>query len=152
MSYDFLIKDLTSKPSQKAIGTDKGLAKIGDSVVNFVYSVAKSTYLTKNNSNNKIIRTGKKVNRTILSNALKNANLKIYAKSRANAHDMADTAEALIAYVWLSGDVSMDSMIKIIVENFSGDLNIRTEEIQNATIAFTKLLESIKKYIPLSKV
>ncbi|MFX0031921.1 MAG: ribonuclease III family protein [Candidatus Hodarchaeota archaeon] len=152
MPYDFLIKDLTSKSSQKAIGTDKGLAKIGDGIVNFVYSVAKSSYLTENSANNKIIRTGKKVNRTILSNALKNANLKICAKSRADAHDLADTAEALIAYVWLSGNLSIDSMIEIILTNFSGDLNIRVEELQNATLAFTKLLESIKKYIPQSKV
>lgn len=152
MSYDFLIKDLTLKTSQKAIGTDKGLAKIGDGIVNFVYSVAKSIYLTKKSFNSKIIRTGKKVNKTILSNALKNANLKSCAKTRADAHDLADTAEAIIAYIWLSGKMNMDSMIRIIFENLSGNLDIRTEEIRNATIAFTQLLESIKIYLPTSKV
>ncbi|MFX1497266.1 MAG: ribonuclease III family protein [Promethearchaeota archaeon] len=152
MSYNILIKDLTSKLSQKVIGTDKGLAKIGDSIVNFVYSVAKSIYLTKNSSNNKIIRTGKKVSKMILSVALKDAKLKPYAKTRADAHDLADTAEALIAYIWLSGNMNMDAMIRIMVENFSGNLNVRAEEIQNATIAFTQLLESIKIYLPKPKL
>lgn len=152
MSYDILIKDLTSKLSQKVIGTDKGLAKIGDSIVNFVYSVAKSIYLTKNSSSNNTIRTGKKVSRGILSNALKRANLKLFAKTRADAHDLADTAEALIAYIWLSGNMSMDTMIMIISDNLSGNLNLRTEEIQNATVAFTQLLESIKIYLPKSKL
>ena len=62
MSYKFLIKDLNS---QKKIGTDKGLAKIGDGIVNLTYSIAKSIYLTENSST--ILRTGIKVNKTIVS-------------------------------------------------------------------------------------
>lgn len=151
MVYDFLIKDISSKTSQKAIGTDKGLAKIGDGIVNLTYSVAKSIYLTKNNLNNKIIRTGKKVNKSILADALRNANLKIYAKTRADAHDLADTVEALIAYMWLSGNMSLDTMINIISENLSSGFHSRTAEIKNATMAFTRLLEYMKKYLPESK-
>ena len=33
MDYEFLIRDLNINKSQKAIGTDKGLAKIGDGIV-----------------------------------------------------------------------------------------------------------------------
>ena len=51
MDYEFLIEDLNRKKSQKNIGTDKGLAKIGDGIVNLAYSVAKSIFLTKNNWN-----------------------------------------------------------------------------------------------------
>ena len=65
MDYKFLINDLNLNKSQKVIGTDKGLAKIGDGIVNLAYSVAKSIYLTNNNQNDKIIRTGKKVSKTI---------------------------------------------------------------------------------------
>ena len=71
MDYEFLIKDLNLNKSQKIIGTDKGLAKIGDAIVNLAYSVSKSNFLTKNNPTNKPIRTGKKVGRTILEAALK---------------------------------------------------------------------------------
>ncbi|MCK4285857.1 MAG: hypothetical protein KAX18_06625, partial [Candidatus Lokiarchaeota archaeon] len=99
MDYEFLIRDLNINKSQKAIGTDKGLAKIGDGIVNLTYSMAKSIILTQTNLNNKVLRTGLKVSKKILANSLKNANMKNFAKSRADAHDLADTVEALIAYV-----------------------------------------------------
>ena len=111
MSYDFLTKDIRSNLSQKTIGTDKGLAKIGDGIVNLSYSMAKSIFLTKNGSNNKVIRTGMKVSKTILSQALKNANLRNFAKNRADAHDIADTAEALVAYVWINNKMLLPMKI-----------------------------------------
>ena len=101
MSYNFLVKDLNNNLTQKSIGTDKGLAKIGDGIVNLTYSVAKSIVLTRNSKNNKIIRTGVKVSKTILANSLKEADMKKFSKSRADAHDLADTVEALIAYIWI---------------------------------------------------
>ncbi len=148
MSYEFLIRDLNRINSQKSIGTDKGLAKIGDGIVNLSYSVAKSIYLTNNNKNNKIIRTGLKVNRIILSNALKNADMKKFAKNRADSHDHADTVEAIIAYVWLSNKITFNEIINLLSDNLEGNLQIRAQEIKMATIAFTKLLNHIKKYLP----
>ena len=149
MNYEFLLRDLDLNKSQKIIGTDKGLAKIGDAIVNLVYSVAKSILLTKNNLNNKTIRTGKKVSKNVLEIALKNADMKKYAKTRANAHDLADTVEALVAYVWLSNKMTLKEMIDLIAENLSGDLYNRSEEIKNSTIAFTNLLNYIKKFLPV---
>lgn len=149
MDYEFLIKDLKLNKSQKAVGTDKGLAKIGDGIVNLTYSIAKSIYLTKNSPNNNIIRTGLKVSKTILANALKNANLKVFAITRADAHDLADTAEALVAFVWLDKKISLDEIIELLSQNLTGDLNIRNEEIKSATDAFTKLLNHIKEFLPI---
>lgn len=148
MDYEFLIKDLKQNVSQKNIGTDKGLAKIGDAIVNLAYSVAKSAFLTKNNPNNNIVRTGKKVGRNILGIALKNANMKNYAKSRANLHDLADTVESLVAYVWFINKMSLKEIIDYLTENLSGDLVTRAEEIKNATNAFTNLLNYMKKFLP----
>ncbi len=148
MNYEFLIKDLNLNKSQKNIGTDKGLAKIGDAIVNLAYSVAKSIFLTKNNQNDKIIRTGKKVSKNVLEVALKDADMKNYAKTRANAHDLADTVEALVAYVWLSNKMTLKEIIDFLRDNLSGDLYNRTEEIKNATIAFANLLNYIKKFLP----
>lgn len=145
MAYEILIKDINK--SQKAIGTDKGLAKLGDEVVNLTYSVAKSIFLTKN-SQNKVFRTGRKVNRTILSKALKDANMKPFAKTRSDAHDLANTVEALIAYVWLSNQMSINQIIDILAENLSGDLNTPQEETKNASCAFTMLLNYVKKFLP----
>jgi len=150
MPYDFLLKDINSILTCKSIGTDKGLAKIGDGVVNLTYSIAKSIFLTKINKNQKNIRTGVKVSKKILAEALKRADMKKFSKSRADAHDLADTVEALIAYVWFCDKMTIEDIINFLVDSLSGDLNIRSEEIQNARIAFTKLLIHIKKFLPES--
>ncbi|MFX0038254.1 MAG: ribonuclease III family protein [Promethearchaeota archaeon] len=148
MDYEFLVSDINLKKSQKSIGTDKGLAKIGDGVINLAYSVAKSIYLTKSNLNNNVVRTGKKVSKRILEIALKNADMKNFARLRADAHDLADTVEALIAYVWICNKMTLNEIINFLVENLSGDLYNRNEEIKNATTAFTNLLIYIKKFLP----
>lgn len=148
MDFDFLVRDINEKLSQKAIGTDKGLAKIGDGIVNLTYSVAKSIYLTKTSSNKTIYRTGIKVSKKVLAEALKNANMKSYAKSRADSHDLADTVEALIAYIWISNKMSIKEITEFLYNNFSGNLNLRVEEITSATKAFTNLLDYSKKFLP----
>ncbi|MFX0023218.1 MAG: ribonuclease III family protein [Candidatus Hermodarchaeota archaeon] len=148
MDYEFLIRDLSLNKSQKAIGTDKGLAKIGDAIINLAYSVAKSIYLTENNQSDKVIRTGKKVSKNILETALKNANMKSFARTRADAHDLADTVEALVAYVWFINKMNIKEIINFLADNLSGDLSNRTEEIKNATVAFTSLLNHIKQFLP----
>jgi len=145
MSYEYLISDLKS---QKSIGTDKGLAKIGDGIVNTTYSIAKSIYLSQK-STNKIYRTGLKVSKKILSKALINANMKHFAKNRADAHDMADTVEALIAFVFLNNNMGLKDLISFLSENFSGEMQNRVQEIESATNAFTNLLLFIKKYLPV---
>jgi len=148
MSFDFLLKDLNNNLTQKSIGTDKGLAKIGDSIVNLTYSMAKSIVLTRNSKTNKAIRTGMKVSKKILANALKKADMKRFSKSRADAHDLADTVEALIAYIWLIEKMTIEDIINILVDSIKENLTVRSEEIKNATVAFTNLLIHIKKYLP----
>ena len=150
MVYDFLVKDLKLHLSQKSIGTDKGLAKIGDSIVNLTYSVAKSIYMTKMSSNKVVIRTGTKVSKTILSDALRQSDMKSFSKSRADAHDLADTVEAIIAFVWLNNNITIQQMIELLEKSFQGNLNNRKEEIENAKVAFSELLNNIKQYLPRS--
>jgi len=150
MPYDFLIKDLNQNRSPRKIGTDKGLAKIGDGLVNLAYSTAKSLYLS-NKAASKQIRTGLKVSQTILSHALKNADMKFFARTRADSHDLADTVEALVAYIWLNNDMTLTEIIDFLLENLSGDLYNRTQEIESATKAFTTLLNHIKKFLPENK-
>ena len=150
MPYDFLLKDINTTLTCKSIGTDKGLAKIGDGVVNLTYSIAKSIYLTEINKNNKNVRTGLKVSKIILAEALKKAEMKIFSKSRADAHDLADTVEALIAYIWFNDKMTIEDIVNFLVDSLHGDLYSRSEEIKNATNAFTKLLLHIKKFLPES--
>jgi dsRNA-specific ribonuclease len=150
MSYEFLLKDINNNLTQKSIGTDKGLAKIGDSIVNLTYSIAKSIVLTRNSKINNSIRTGVKVNKTILANALKEANMKSFSKTRADAHAMADTVEAVVAYVWLSKKVTIEDITNILADSLENNLTVRSEEIKNATVAFRNVLLEIIKYLPES--
>jgi hypothetical protein len=146
--YDFLLKDLRKDFTQKKIGTDKGLAKIGDGVVNLSYSLAKSIYLTQNSKSNNTIRTGVKVSKIILAEALKLANMKNFAKNRADAHDMADTVEALVAFVYLNNNMSINDITNHLLKELSGNLLNRQEEIESARKAFTSLLSKMKQYLP----
>jgi hypothetical protein len=150
MSYDFLLKDLNKNLTQKSIGTDKGLAKIGDGIVNLTYSIAKSIVLTRNSKNNKSIRTGVKVSKTILANALKEAEMKKFSRTRADAHDLADTVEALVAYVWFIKKMTIEDITNFLVGSLDGNLSVRSEEIKNATLAFKNLLIEMKKHLPES--
>jgi len=146
--YDFLLKDLKKDFTQKRIGTDKGLAKIGDGIVNLSYSLAKSIYLTQNSKNKNANRTGMKVSKSVLAEALKTANMKGFAKNRADAHDMADTVEALVAYVYLDKLMSIDDITNHLLKGLSGNLLNRQEEIESARKAFTNLLIKLKQYLP----
>ena len=74
--------------------------------------------------------------------------MKNFARSRADAHDLANTVEAIIAFVWLNNKITLQEIINFLTENLNGDLQNRTEEIQSATLAFTKLLNFIKKDLP----
>ena len=124
--------------SLKEIGTNKKLAKFGDIVTNFIYSVAKSLIIHRLDQ--------RKVNRTILANALKDANLKEFCKTRSNAHDMANTAEAFIGYMYCKENWSFEHMVNYLQPTLSTyNLEEYTEEIAGATAAFTILLKKIKE-------
>ncbi len=146
MSYEFLIRNIPF--TQKGIGTDKGLAKIGDSIVNLAYSVAKSVYLTKNDSTDQVTRTGQKVSKNILAKALKDAGMKGFAKNRADSHDLANTVEAIVGYLWLKGNLSLEQIIDLLLEVLSGNITHRVKEIANAALGFTNLLLSVKSELP----
>jgi len=74
--------------------------------------------------------------------------MKHFAKNRADAHDLADTAEAILAYVFLNNNITLNEIINILRENIKGDIENRTQEIREATNAFTNLLIHIKKFLP----
>ena len=77
----------------KEILTDKSLAKLGDGIVNLLYSLVKSKSVGKPD--------GAKVPDTVLAEAVRQAGIRKYISSRQNADSLGDAAEALIAYSWL---------------------------------------------------
>jgi len=83
--------------------TNHGLASLGDTYINFAYSLAIS--------NKKGEPTGAKVKGGMLAEALKKAGLRDYLPSRMNRHMLADAAEALIVYAWLHNHVTLEETV-----------------------------------------
>jgi hypothetical protein len=94
----------------------QGFAKLGDEIINMAYSLAYSIFVKQ--------ATGEKINGVVLSEALKKANLRELAKNRAKTHDIADTAEALIAYCYLQQKITIDEMTEKILEGFQLGMGI----------------------------
>jgi hypothetical protein len=90
--------------SFKEILTDHGLASLGDSYVNFVYSLALS--------NRKREPEGTKVKGSILAEALRRAGLRDQLPSRMSRHALADAAEALMVYAWLSDRLTLNECVR----------------------------------------
>ncbi|HDI00978.1 MAG TPA: hypothetical protein ENF78_00890 [Candidatus Bathyarchaeota archaeon] len=81
--------------SLRDIMLDKGLAALGDALVNFAYSVALSLASGK--------PMGSRLDNKLLWEALRASGLRDKAPRRMSRHELADAAEALLAYGWLSG-------------------------------------------------
>ncbi|MEM3458177.1 MAG: ribonuclease III family protein [Candidatus Bathyarchaeia archaeon] len=110
--------------------TDHGLASLGDAYVNFVYSVAISA--------RKGAPCGEKVKGSVLAEAIRRTGLREKLPSRMTRHLMADAAEALIAYAWLQGYITIEESITILTST------------EDSVEGFSQLLSAIKKRIRLS--
>jgi len=76
----------------KKILADKGLARLGDAYVNFIYSLALTDIEGE--------PTGAKVSDRILAEAAKISGLKGLLPKRTRRNDVANAVEALLAYTW----------------------------------------------------
>ena len=85
---------------------DHELASLGDSYVNFVCSLAIS-----NRRGNPF---GTKVKGSVLAEALRKVGLREFLPSGMSRHSLADAAEALIVYAWLSRWVSLEESVETI--------------------------------------
>ena len=83
---------------------------------------------------------------TGLADALKAANLRQLAKTRADAHDLADTVEGIVAFSWGTGAVTIEKMIDILVTHLEGE-SLRQRDLRaetaSAAEAFKYLLEEV---------
>lgn len=114
----------------KELVKDDKLASFGDSYVNFVYSLALS--------NRKGEPTGAKVAGAMLAQAFRKAGLRVYMPSRVSRHMLADAAEALIAYAWLHGEVTLEESVVIVGKS--------SDSIEG----FTQLLMTIRNRLKFS--
>ena len=95
--------------SLSEIFMDQKLARLGDSFVNFIFSLALSM--------RKGAPVGVKVKGGMLAEAFKKAGLRKFLPSRIDRHKQADAAEALLVYAWIKGVYSIFESVKILAEN-----------------------------------
>ena len=102
---------------------DKDLASLGDSYVNFVYSLAMSQKLKR--------PVGAKVDNQTLAEAVTRSGLRRFLPHRVDRQTRGDAAEALLVFAWL------DDLL---------DLNDCTDVLSredDATEAFANLLQDV---------
>jgi hypothetical protein len=98
-----------AKGELRKILTDKGLARLGDAYVNFIYSLA----LTEIEGT----PTGVKVSDRILAEAAKASGLKGILPKRTGRDDVANAVEALLVYAWRHKLMTSEEAIDILKRN-----------------------------------
>ena len=99
---------LKSYNSVEELLLDKDLAGLGDSYVNFVYSLAMSQKCGH--------PTGAKVNNQILARAVEASGLRALLPHRVDRHMRGNAAEALLVFAWLQDTLEMNACIKVLSE------------------------------------
>jgi phosphatidylserine/phosphatidylglycerophosphate/cardiolipin synthase-like enzyme len=124
---------------------NKALSKFGDALVNFTYSLAKSIVLQ--------MPTGEKVPDKTLGNALRATALRKRLPSRVKIGTLGDVVEAFLAYMWLTGKLPLQLIVKILVDSLRyEDLSDRKKERRAARDAYISLLETTIKILENSPI
>jgi len=108
----------------ESILRDKGLASFGDSLVNFLFSLAVTKSLGK--------PTGLRMDNRVLAEAVRRSRLRSFIPRRTDRKAAGDYAEAIIAYAWLKKIMTTDEFIEIIMSDIDKPVN-----------AFKNLIEKI---------
>jgi len=116
----------------------KGNSKLGDALVNFIYSLAKSAVSTQ--------ATGTKVSDYVLSTAYRSSiwekNEGLRLKGRKGY--LADHVESLVLYFWVFELVSLEEMVEYLTKSLNPEkLHHSREEEQIAVLSFKNLLDEL---------
>ena len=84
--------------------SDRGLAALGDALVNFAYSLALSLDAGR--------PRGKRLDNRALSEALRASGLRPLIPKRMDRHQLANAVEALLAYGWLKGMFNLSDLVE----------------------------------------
>jgi hypothetical protein len=120
---------------------DKGLAQIGDNLINLCYSLAKSVALEK--------AGGEKVRDSVLARAIRSTEVYNLIGHRTDAGGAGDAYEAIFAWLWMTNRIT----VRKIVEHLTPLLDIesktsRKKEGAISALAFQSLLELVMHDLP----
>ena len=128
-----------------SIMQDKGLAKIGDGIVNLCYSLAKSLVIQS--------ATGEKVRDSVLARAIRSTSLYQHMGRRTDIGRAADAYEAIMAFLWLKGIMTIEVAVTTLVPLLEIDTTTsRMREGEIAARAFQALLEENQDHLPPSHI
>jgi hypothetical protein len=120
--------------SVEKIMNDKGLAKVGDGIVNLCYSLAKSKILGH--------ATGEKVRDSVLARAIRTTEVYNHISRRTDAGRAADAYEAIMAYLWMTGKITIQDTADALAQTLHIDSKTnRKKEGEIAALAFQHFLE-----------
>jgi hypothetical protein len=122
--------------SFRKILKNKNLARLGDALINFAYSLAKSRI--------EGIPTGVKVQDKALAEAIRKTKLKKVLPLRSKEDALGDAVEALCAYTWLNQTITIEEMVETLQNALQGeDITHPRLEKKACTKAFNELLNKI---------
>ncbi|MHA1961807.1 MAG: ribonuclease III family protein [Candidatus Thorarchaeota archaeon] len=134
--YGSMWASFANQASVDEIMNDKGLAKLGDALVNLCYSLAKSLATDA--------LTGEKVRDDVLAKALRSTPVYRHLRRRTDIGTAGDAYEAIIAYLWLSGQTSIEEVAAFLSQRLEIDKKTsRKREADTASEAFQALLEHL---------
>ncbi|MBK5114298.1 MAG: hypothetical protein KGD59_13785 [Candidatus Heimdallarchaeota archaeon] len=132
-----------TKQNLRRIMRNRDLAKFGDSLVNFIYSLAKTKVYDK--------PVGERVYDKALLEAVRETGLRALMQSSSTAGEVGDGAEALIGHSYLSGLFTIDELVTILessIQEYDQEaFEKRSKEREIMTNAFVKLMLEIIKRI-----
>jgi len=125
----------------ESIMHDKGLAKVGDGLVNFCYSLAKSLAIGG--------ATGEKVRDSVLARAIRATSVYHHMNRRTDAGRAGDAYEAIMAYLWMTEKISISDMVDSLSKSLDIDKTTsRKKEGEIAALAFQRFLENNIEHLP----
>ncbi len=99
------------RPAKYYLSTDSKLSVLGDALVNYVASVSETIRSG--------VPTGKRVENKILLKSVRESGLRELLTSRKDKHALGDAAEALLAYAWIKGAITLDEYVETMLRSGS---------------------------------
>ena len=102
------VKTLKKYESIENLLLDKNLAGLGDSYVNFIYSLAMSQRYQN--------PMGAKVKNKVLADAVEKSGLRRLLPRRVDRHERGNAAEALLVFAWLDELLDLNDCVRMLSE------------------------------------
>ncbi len=115
----------------------KHLASLGDALVNYCYSVARFAI-------NPLLTSSVRVWDSSLATAIRQSPFNSYIKKRISQGELGDCVEAIVAWTYMIGAITLENIIEILKQNLPQEL-LKNKKIEKdgATFAFISLLEHL---------